>query len=162
MARFTEKATASEGECCERAPEPPQQAIKPTLPEAGRLRAPAYGAAPAAPPSESGRLNSAVQPPALGKNRVASASSVDDAGGTRCTPPMEYDASAACEKQAADKKLAGAAKTSFTKKCVTDGGPAAAGKPDAAAACDKQAAEKKLAGAAKTSFTKKCVADAKG
>jgi hypothetical protein len=35
---------------------------------------------------------------------------------TKC----EKDATAACDKTAADKKLAGAAKTSFTKKCVTD------------------------------------------
>ena len=64
---------------------------------------------------------------------------------------------AACEKQAADKKLAGAAKNSFVKKCS---GGAAAANP-AAAACDKQAGEKKLHGAAKNSFVKKCVADAK-
>ena len=57
-----------------------------------------------------------------------------------------------CAAQATDKKLAGAAKTSFLKKCQSD----------AAAACDKQAADKKLAGAAKTSFTKKCVSDATG
>jgi hypothetical protein len=57
-----------------------------------------------------------------------------------------------CVAQATDKKLAGAAKTSFLKKCEAD----------AAKACDKQAADKKLAGAAKTSFTKKCVADASG
>jgi len=63
-----------------------------------------------------------------------------------------------CEKQAADKKLAGAAKNSFVKKCSA--GAAAATSP-AAEACAKQAAEKKLAGAAKNSFTKKCVADAK-
>lgn len=67
-----------------------------------------------------------------------------------------YAANAACESQATEKKLAGAAKTSFLKKC----------EKDAAAAvqktCDAQAAEKKLAGAAKTSFTKKCVADASG
>ena len=62
-----------------------------------------------------------------------------------------------CEKQAAEKKLAGAAKNSFVKKC--SGGGSAAKSP-AAEACDKQAAEKKLAGAAKTSFTKKCIADA--
>jgi hypothetical protein len=61
-------------------------------------------------------------------------------------------AEASCVTQATDKKLAGAAKTSFMKKCDAD----------AEAACDKQAAEKKLAGAAKTSFTKKCVADATG
>ena len=30
------------------------------------------------------------------------------------------DPAAACDKQAADKKLAGAAKSSFVKKCVTD------------------------------------------
>jgi hypothetical protein len=35
---------------------------------------------------------------------------------TKC----EKDAQASCDTQAADKKLAGAAKTSFTKKCVSD------------------------------------------
>ena len=64
-----------------------------------------------------------------------------------------------CEKQAAEKKLAGAAKTSFVKKC--SGGGAMAAKSPAMEACDMKAAEKKLAGAAKTSFTKKCLADAK-
>ena len=59
---------------------------------------------------------------------------------------------ASCMAQATDKKLAGAAKTSFLKKCDAD----------AAASCDSQAADKKLAGAAKTSFTKKCVKDATG
>ncbi len=63
-----------------------------------------------------------------------------------------------CEKQAAEKKLNGAAKNSFVKKCA---GPEMA-KPSAAAeGCDKQAAEKKLHGAAKNSFVKKCVADTK-
>jgi len=52
----------------------------------------------------------------------------------------------ACTTQAMDKKLAGAAKTSFMKKCVTD-------------SCNAQAADKKLAGAAKTSFTTKCMKD---
>jgi len=61
---------------------------------------------------------------------------------------------AACEAQAAEKKLSGAAKTSFVKKCTKDAGGSAA------AACDAQAAEKKLAGAAKNSFVKKCVSDA--
>jgi hypothetical protein len=32
----------------------------------------------------------------------------------------QSDAAAACDTAAADKKLAGAAKTSFTKKCVAD------------------------------------------
>ncbi len=63
-----------------------------------------------------------------------------------------------CEAQAAEKKLAGAAKTSFMKKCERD---AAAATPDAAKeACEKTAAEKKLAGAAKNSFVTKCVRDA--
>jgi len=57
-----------------------------------------------------------------------------------------------CSIQASDKKLAGAAKTSFLTKC----------QKDATAACDKQAADRKLAGAAKTSFTKKCVTDSVG
>jgi hypothetical protein len=61
-------------------------------------------------------------------------------------------ADASCMAVATDKKLAGAAKTSFMKKCETD----------AKTACDSQAADKKLAGAAKMSFTKKCVTDATG
>jgi hypothetical protein len=68
------------------------------------------------------------------------------------TSTASFAANPACEAQAAEKKLAGAAKSSFMKKCETD----------ATASCDKQAADKKLAGAAKTSFTKKCVADAVG
>jgi hypothetical protein len=52
---------------------------------------------------------------------------------------------ATCAIQAGDKKLSGAAKSSFVKSC-----------------CNKQAAAKKLAGAAKTSFTTKCVDDAGG
>jgi hypothetical protein len=57
-----------------------------------------------------------------------------------------------CNAQVAEKKLAGAAKTSFLKKCETD----------ATNSCNAQAAEKKLAGAAKASFTKRCVTDAVG
>jgi hypothetical protein len=57
-----------------------------------------------------------------------------------------------CKATSASKKLAGAAQTSFMKKCESD----------AQKACDAQAAEKKLNGAAKTSFTKKCVTDAVG
>ncbi len=61
-------------------------------------------------------------------------------------------AAPSCKLQAGDKKLAGAAMTSFMKKC----------EGDAMAACTKQADDKKLAGAARSSFTKKCVADATG
>ena len=57
-----------------------------------------------------------------------------------------------CNAQASDKKLAGAALTSFMKKCDLD----------AASMCSSQASDKKLSGAAKDSFTKKCVKDATG
>jgi hypothetical protein len=71
-----------------------------------------------------------------------------------------------CDKQAADKKLAGAAKTNFVKKCSADAASAApaaatttATVSPAAAGCEKAAGEKKLAGAAKSSYLKKCAAD---
>jgi hypothetical protein len=57
-----------------------------------------------------------------------------------------------CKDRAAEKKLAGAALTSFMTKC----------EKDASASCDKAAANKKLSGAAKTSFTNKCVKDSTG
>jgi hypothetical protein len=53
----------------------------------------------------------------------------------------------ACMTQSMDKKLAGAAKTSFLKKCERT-------------TCESQASDKKLHGAAQTSFVKKCVTDA--
>ena len=63
-------------------------------------------------------------------------------------------AAGACEMKAEEKKLAGAAKTSFMKKCEKDSAGASANM-----ACEKSAADKKLAGAAKTSHIKKCEAD---
>ncbi|PKO26481.1 MAG: hypothetical protein CVU32_03600 [Betaproteobacteria bacterium HGW-Betaproteobacteria-5] len=60
-----------------------------------------------------------------------------------------------CAARAAEKKLAGAAKNSFMKKCTRE-----AGTPPENAACAATAKEKKLAGAAKNSFMKKCTADA--
>ena len=66
-------------------------------------------------------------------------------------PALAY-ADDACAMQATDKKLAGAAKTSFMTKC----------EKDAKAKCDADAAAKKLHGAAETSFTTKCVKDAVG
>lgn len=69
------------------------------------------------------------------------------------------DATASCEAKAAEKKLAGAAKNSFVKKCVEDAKAAAPAAGNEA--CEKAAAEKKLAGAAKNSFVKKCTEDAK-
>jgi hypothetical protein len=65
-----------------------------------------------------------------------------------------FAANPSCEAQAAEKKLAGAAKSSFIKKCDKDATEAAT------TACTTQATEKKLAGAAKSSFVKKCVKDA--
>ena len=59
---------------------------------------------------------------------------------------------ASCKTQASEKKLAGAALTSFMKKCETD----------ATTACNTDSAARKLAGAAKTSHMKKCVSDAVG
>lgn len=69
-----------------------------------------------------------------------------------------FAANADCEAKAGEKKLAGAAKTSFVKKCEKDAAaaPAAAANP----ACEKSAADKKLAGAAKTSHIRKCMAEA--
>jgi hypothetical protein len=65
-----------------------------------------------------------------------------------------FAADMTCDAQAAEKKLSGAAKTSFVNKCMKDA------KAAATKTCDAQAAEKKLAGAAKTSFVNKCVKDA--
>ena len=84
----------------------------------------------------------------------AFANSHKEAPGMAASAPMAGGAMSNCDAKAVEKKLAGAAKTSFVKKCEADAGGGSA------AACDAQAAEKKLAGAAKTSFTKKCVADA--
>lgn len=66
-------------------------------------------------------------------------------GSTRAEGPT-------CKAQAAEKKLAGAAQTSFMKRCQTD----------AETTCNAAATDKKLAGAAKSSFLKKCVTDAVG
>ena len=59
---------------------------------------------------------------------------------------------ATCKSEAADKKLAGAALTSFMTKCERD----------ATTTCEADSNQKKLAGAAKASHMKKCVADAVG
>lgn len=64
---------------------------------------------------------------------------------------MTFAADSSCDATAAEKKLAGAAKNSFLKKCNKDA---------ALTACGIQATEKKLAGAAKNSFMKKCERDA--
>jgi type IV secretory pathway VirB6-like protein len=70
---------------------------------------------------------------------------------------VAFAADAGCESKAAEKKLAGAAKSSFMKKCEADAKPVA--KPAANADCEAKAKDKKLAGAAKSSFLKKCETD---
>lgn len=57
-----------------------------------------------------------------------------------------------CNAAAQEKKLAGAAKTSFLKKCERE----------ATEKCEAAAAERKLAGAAKNSNIKKCLKDTVG
>jgi hypothetical protein len=57
-----------------------------------------------------------------------------------------------CSAAAQEKKLAGAAKTSFLKKCERE----------ATEKCEAVATERKLAGAAKNSNVKKCVREALG
>ena len=69
------------------------------------------------------------------------------------TANMTLAADVTCDAKAAEKKLAGAAKTSFLKKCNKDA---------AIAACASAAADKKIYGAAKNSFIKKCEKDAAG
>lgn len=64
---------------------------------------------------------------------------------------ITFAADNSCDAMATEKKLAGAAKNSFLKKCNKDA---------AIAICGTQATEKKLAGAAKNSFLKKCEKDA--
>jgi hypothetical protein len=78
---------------------------------------------------------------------------------------------ASCADQAAEKKLAGAAKNSFMKKCEKDAAataaptaaPASAVAPaQATPSCEEKAVSKSgkpLAGAAKNAFMKKCEAD---
>ena len=57
-----------------------------------------------------------------------------------------------CKSQADDKKLAGAARTSFMTKC----------EKDSTAECETTATKRELAGAAGTSFVTKCAKDAAG
>ena len=59
---------------------------------------------------------------------------------------------ASCKVEAGNKKLSGAAMTSFMTKCQND----------AKSACEKESTARKLAGAAKDSHMKKCISDAVG
>jgi hypothetical protein len=102
-------------------------------------------------------------PPTKEARMFKTLSQILAAGAAVVALSIPFQASAAnadCEKKAVDKNgkaLAGAAKTSFMKKC--EGGGAAGGSSCESKAMDKNG--KALAGAAKTSFLKKCEADAK-
>jgi hypothetical protein len=88
---------------------------------------------------------------------VAAQKKLAGAAKTSFLKKCEKDARERCEQAASDKKLAGAARNSFTNKCVND----AVGQRDPASLCEAAAADKKLSGAAKASFITKCVKDAK-
>ena len=62
---------------------------------------------------------------------------------------LTFAADSACMTAAKEKKLFGAAQSSFVKKCEAD----------VNAKCELDSKDKKLAGAAKTSHMKKCVAE---
>lgn len=68
------------------------------------------------------------------------------------TMSMAQTPAPTCNAAAQEKKLAGAAKSSFLKKCERE----------ATEKCEVAAAERKLAGAAKNSNVKKCVKDSVG
>ena len=61
-------------------------------------------------------------------------------------------AQSACEMKAADKKLNGAAKNSFVKKC----------EKDARAVCENDEISKRTNGAAKEAHIKKCIKESVG
>ncbi|GAB3190672.1 hypothetical protein [Hydrogenophaga aquatica] len=74
---------------------------------------------------------------------------------TLCLATLAFQAQAqgtTCHAATAEKRLSGAAKASFLKKC----------EKDAKAACEATAADRKLYGAARASFTAKCFREAVG
>ena len=125
----------------------------------------ALAAEPAEKPSQQNRMKQCNQD-ATGKKgderkQFMSACLKGESPAAAAAAPAKDDpVHGACGMMASEKKLAGAAKSSFMKKCVAEGGGTPAASP-AHEACAKQAADKKLAGAAKSSFLKKCEADAK-
>ncbi|MEJ8857647.1 hypothetical protein WKW79_23950 [Variovorax robiniae] len=94
---------------------------------------------------------------ALGACLTFGTAQAQDKAAAPAAAPAAAAAGGSCDMQAAEKKLAGAAKNSFVKKCEKDT-KAAATPACAAKAVDKNG--KPLAGAAKNSFMKKCEADA--
>ena len=67
-----------------------------------------------------------------------------------------------CEAQATDKKLAGAAKTSFMKKCereakAAEGKTAKTAQQEKMKTCNKEAGDKKLKGKERKAFMSDCL-----
>ena len=90
----------------------------------------------------------------------ASAAQKALAGAARTSFVKQCEADAAllvCDTQAVEKKLADAARGSYINKCLED-----AALKNSSPTCDALAMEKKLAGTARTSFMKKCVAERSG
>lgn len=64
-----------------------------------------------------------------------------------------------CTARADERKLSGAARNSFIKKCEAEASAASQAASGADATCEALAGDKKLAGAARSSFVKKCTAN---
>lgn len=79
--------------------------------------------------------------------------------GALATPAVAQPQEGGCAAQADARKLAGAARNSFLKKCEADAAAAGEATAQAQASCEALAADKKLAGAARSSFVKKCTAN---
>lgn len=78
---------------------------------------------------------------------------------TLAAPAWAQKPAESCVAQADARKLAGAARSSFIKKCEADAAAASDAASAADATCEGLAADKKLAGAARSSFVKKCAAN---
>ncbi|MFM8344606.1 MAG: hypothetical protein ACKOB5_08890, partial [Betaproteobacteria bacterium] len=83
---------------------------------------------------------------------TAHAATPPSAGAAAPASAASAPASGSCTQQATDRKLAGAAKSSFLTKCERE----------ATERCEAAATEKKLAGAARTGNVNKCVKEAVG
>jgi hypothetical protein len=91
----------------------------------------------------------------LGSAGVAAQSVEAPASVAASSPAASAPAKTPCDALAADKKLTGAARASFLKKCDDDASN------ELRAACDTKAAEQKLSATAKRDFVKRCIADGK-
>ena len=83
------------------------------------------------------------------------AQSVEAPATVAASSPASAPAKTPCDALAADKKLSGAARASFLKKCNDDASN------EMRAACDLKAGEQKLSGTANRDYVKRCIADGK-